>query len=120
MTLLSHWWTSLSWSAATAIAMPAFSIGICLWIIAINWLRSTLGGNRRAIPPRRHSDLPFTDYTAQRKEKPAPWPQVDYSAKRQEKLDWLGADGLMARPVQRISGGSHRVGKVIRFERREA
>lgn len=112
------WWQHLSCSAATVVAIIALSVAVCAWIVGINWLRATLGGNRRAIPPREHNGLTPTDFTAQRKsDMPPPWPLVDYTGKRQEKLDWLGDDGLMARPVTRIQG-SHEVGRVVQFERK--
>lgn len=96
------WWQHLSWSAATVVAIIALSVAVCAWIVGINWLRATLGGNRRAIPPRRHNDMPFTDYSRQRKADPeAPWPVKDYSDQYREKADWLGDRGLLAHPINR-------------------
>lgn len=115
------WWSSLSWSAAAGLVLLACSLGICSWIVGVNWLRATLGGNRRGIPPRRHDDLPFTDHTRERKSfQSSPWPITDYSAQYDEKSKQLGDDGLIAKPQPRIRPGSHEVGKVVRLQGRKS
>lgn len=112
---LITWWSNLSWPAATAVAF----IAICAWVVGMTWLRATLGGNRRAIPPRRSGDLPFSDYSKRRRtvSTSPPWHLVDYSPQYREKSDWLGENGLLARPAEKIRRGSHEVGSVVKFER---
>lgn len=80
-----HWWSSLSWAHATIMTIVAAWALLLTWIVGMNWLRATLGGNRRAIPPRRATDCILTDY----------------SKKRQERLDQLGERYLLAQPVNR-------------------